>query len=278
MCRRRMCVIVVAAAATWRVAVAQTLELATYWGTGGAANRTVAVDRRGNMYMSGGTGQTDWPVTIGSAHSGGGESDVAIAKFSPDGTLLWSRLLGGPLEDYAYVSAVGPEGELYVSGRAGPGFPTTPGAFDRTFNGGIGGGPHKPTDAFVAKLSPDGRLIYATYIGGAGDENGRAIHLLPSGKLIVAGGNTTSPDLPTDRGTMAGPVLKPRRGGEKDGWVAVVSADGGSLDFCTYFGPNDDRQNRGDETIRALGVDAAGRIWIGGTTHGGAMTPTADAF
>ena len=35
---------------------------------------------------------------------------------------------------------------------------------------------------------------------------------------------------------------------------------------------------RGDETIRALGVDAAGNIWIGGTTHGRDMTPTPDAF
>jgi len=270
--------VVVTACVGARVTFAQTLEFSSYWGTGGANNRSVAVDREGNIYMSGGTSQTDWPTTVGLAHAGGGESDVTIAKFSPAGKLIWSRLLGGPLEDYAYVSAVGPKGELYVAGRAGPGFPTTPNAFDRTFNGGIGGGPHKPTDAFVVKLSPDGDLLYSTYIGGNGDDNGRAIHLLPSGKLIVAGGNTTSTDLPTDRGTIPGPVLKPRRGGNKDSWVAMLSADGTSVDFCTYFGPNDDRQRRGDETIRALGVDAAGNIWIGGTTHGGDMTPTPDAF
>jgi len=121
-------------------------------------------------------------------------------------------------------------------------------------------------------------VVYSTYIGGEGDENGRAIHLLPSGKLIVGGGNTTSSNLPTDRGTIPGPVLKPRRGGNKDSWVAMLSADGATVDFCTYFGPNDDRQRRGDETIRALGVDAAGNIWIGGTTHGSDMTPTPDAF
>ncbi|MHC4403503.1 MAG: hypothetical protein ACYTG0_27920, partial [Planctomycetota bacterium] len=124
----------------------------------------------------------------------------------------------------------------------------------------------------------DGELVYSTYIGGDGDENGRAIHLLPSGKWIVGGGNTTSSNLPTDRGTTAGPVLKPRRGGNKDSWIAVLSAHGTNVDFCTYFGLNDDRQRRGDETIRALGVDAAGNIWIGGTTHGGGMTPTPDAF
>lgn len=269
---------VAAACISCRATLAQTLEFSSYWGTGGANNRTVAVDHAGNIYISGGTSQPDWPTTFGAAHAGQGESDVTIAKFAPDGKLIWSRLLGGPSEDYAYVSAVGPKGALYVSGRAGTGFPTTPKAFDRTFNGGIGGGPHKPTDAFVAKLSPEGQLVYSTYLGGNGDENGRAIHLLPSGRLIVAGGNTTSTNLPTDRGTVPGSVLKPRRGGSKDSWVAMLSADGSSLDFCTYFGPDDDGERRGDETIRALGADRAGNIWIGGTTHGGDMTPTPNAF
>jgi hypothetical protein len=187
-------------------------------------------------------------------------------------------LIGGPSEDYAYVSAVNERGELYVAGRAGDEFPTTPGAFDRTFNGGRGGGPHEPTDAFVVKLSSEGELIYSTYIGGSGDDNGRAIHLLPSGKLIVAGGNTTSADLPTDEGTLPGPVLNPRRGGVRDSWVAVVAEDGGSLDFLTYFGSRDDSSMRGDETIRAVGVDSDGNIWIGGATQGSDLAPTPDAF
>lgn len=51
-----------------------------------------------------------------------------------------------------------------MSGRAGEDFPTTVGAFDRTFNGGTGEGPHSQIDAFVLKLSTDGKLIYSTYI------------------------------------------------------------------------------------------------------------------
>ncbi len=253
-----------------------SLGFSTYWGSAGAVNRTVAVDDAGSVYMAGGATQAEWPTTRGPAHAGG-SADVAIAKFTRDGELVWSRLLGGPSEDYAYVSAVGPNGELYIAGRAGDDFPTTPNAFDTTFSGGRGDGGHSPSDAFVAKLSADGDLIYSTYIGGSGDDNARAIHLLPSGAVIVAGGNTTSPDLPTGAGTAAGPVLKPALGGRRDSWVAIVSAGGESLEFCTYFGPNDDR-GRGDETIRALGVDAAGNIWIGGTTSGTDITPTEDAF
>ncbi len=254
-----------------------TLEFASYVGKGPANTRSVVVDKAGNVYISGGAGSTDWPTTDGSRFAGG-SSDVAVTKLSPDGRLLWSILLGGPSEDYGYVSAVSDAGELYVSGRAGAGFPTTEGAFDRTFNGGIGEGPHSPTDAFVLKLSTDGKLIYSTYIGGNGDDNGRAIHLLPDGRLIVGGGNTTSTNLPTGQGTDPGPVLKPALGGLKDSWVALVAADGKSLEFCTYFGPDDDHERHGDETIRALGLDRNGNIWIGGTTQASGMQPTPDAF
>lgn len=252
------------------------LVFSTYWGTGSAINRTVAVDTHGNIFMAGGTSEAGWPVTTGVKHNGG--TDVTVAKFSAGGKLLWSTLLGGPHEDYAYVSAVSDAGELYLSGRAGDGFPTTEGAFDRSFNGGIGRGPHEPTDAFVAKLSADGELIYSTYIGGNGDDNGRAIHLMPDGRLIVGGGNTTSTNMPTDRGTLSGPVLKARKGGLKDGWVAMLAADGGSLEFLTYFGPDDDDNPRGDETIRGLGVDNNGNIWIGGTTQGSDIPATGNAF
>ena len=95
----------------------------------------------------------------------------------------------------------------------------------------------------------------------------------------MGSGNTTSDDLPTDRGTLPGPVLKPKRGGAKDSWVAVVSEDGARLDFCTYFGPSDDRAARGDETVRALGADRDGNLWLGGTSATGTdLSPTPDAF
>jgi hypothetical protein len=258
-----------------------TLEFSSYWGDGGAVNRTVVLDKEGNIYMSGGTSSVTWPSTAGAydtSHYGPGPTgftwpDVTAAKFDPSGNVIWSTFIGGPNEEYAYVSAVNSSGELYLSGRAGDGFPTTPGAFDETFNGGIPNGQiHSPSDAFVAKLSANGdQLLYSTYIGGSGNENGRAIHLLPSGELLVGGGNTQSKDLPTTPG-----AYKPNLTGAKDNWVARVSTDGSSLGFLTYFGPGNDPG--GYETLFALGTDSSGNIWIGGTTSGDDLVATADAF
>jgi hypothetical protein len=256
------------------------LSFSTFWGTPGGGHRSVVVDAAGNVYASGGAASTSWPTTLGAYDTkfGGGKwGDIVAAKFDPTGKVIWSTYIGGSGEEIAYVSAVNGVGELYLSGRAGSGFPTTPGAFDSTFNGGIvgRGRVHGSTDAYLLKLSADGsKVLFSTYIGGSGNENGRAIHLLPSSEVVVGGGNGTSTDLPITQG-----AVRPNFQGAKDGWVAKVTADGGGLVFLTYWGGiNEPRQ--GDDTIRALGADASGNIWIGGTTRATSLgfSTTPDAF
>ncbi len=253
------------------------LVFSTYWGSGAGTLRSAVFDADGNLYVSGGTTNgTAWPKTR-PALGPLGHSDVQVAKFSPDGRNVWSIVLGGSGEDYAYVSALDRSGNLLVGGRAGPEFPVTLGAFDTTFAGGFGRGPHLPTDGFLACFSPDGELRWATYIGSSGDDVVRGIEVLPDGGIAVSGGNTDRGDLPTSAGTLGGPVLKPTLGGKKDAWIGVIEADGASARFLSYFGPSDDH-GRGDETVRTIGVDRAGRLWLAGTTEGSDLAPSPDAF
>ena len=83
-------------------------------------------------------------------------------------------------------------GSAYVTGGSSSGnFPTTPNAFDASFNGGYWDG-----DAFVTKLSASGsELAYATFLGGGSHDSGRGIAIDEADRAYVAGytGLRTSP-------------------------------------------------------------------------------------
>ena len=79
---------------------------------------------------------------------------------------MWATYLGGTHIDLPLTLTVDAQGAAIIVGWTSwvSKFPTTPGAFNRTFNGGN-------WDAFVAKLSPTGSsLVYSTFLGGAGRE------------------------------------------------------------------------------------------------------------
>lgn len=250
------------------------LAYATYWGApGGSALRSAVFDAAGNLYVAGGTEvAAQWPQTA-PATGPLGDFDVVVAKFDPAGRNLWSLAIGGTDEDYAYVSALDPEGNLLVGGRGGVGFPVTPGAFATKFAGGFPIGPHGATDGFLMSLSPDGALRWATYLGTSGDDVIRAIEVLPDGRIAVSGGAREAGDAPVTEG-----ALKPKMGGVKDAFVALFASDGSALDFLTYFGPSDDTNEKEDETLRAIALDPAGNLWLGGTTQGSDLRPSAGAF
>jgi len=75
---------------------------------------------------------------------------------------VWSTFLGGSGWDKAYSLAVDGNGAVYVTGYTrSSDFPTTPGSYDQTYNGGDG-------DAFVTKLDSSGsRLVWSTFLGGS---------------------------------------------------------------------------------------------------------------
>ena len=141
-------------------------------------SRNIAVDKQGNIYVSGGTSSPQFPTTPGvyqedyddrgsSTIGNWGPMAVFVSKFSPEGTLLWSTFIGGPSYDRAYAIEVSENGLIYIGGRAGEGYPTTPGAFQRTFaTDGGRNGLYGHQNGFVSILSADGtELLYSTYYG-----------------------------------------------------------------------------------------------------------------
>ena len=199
------------------------LSYSTYLGggTGGDYGVGIAVDGSGNAYVTGYTYSSNFP-TLNPYQTYQGGTDVFVTKLSSSGnSLIYSTYLGGGDDDIGGGIAVDGSGNAYVTGSTNsPDFFVTVGAYDSTYNGGY--------DAFVAKFSPSGTLIYSTYLGGGSDDYGNGIAVDGSGNAYVTG-TTSSSDFPT---------LNPYQTdqGSEDAFVTKLSISGNSLIYSTYLG------------------------------------------
>jgi hypothetical protein len=245
------------------------LTLTTYInGTNSGADdqaRDVAVDAMGNVFVTGGTADAAFFTTPGAYQSAFGRGlpptstgshgplDVYVMKFSPTGQLLWSTLLGGPNYDRAYAIEVDATG-VYVGGRAGEGFPTTPGAAQPQFSGDNSPlGTYGRQDGFVAKLSLDGSsLLWATYVGGGSGEFLRDIAIDGQSRvyLAVAGVRAGFPHITPSS-------YQPVHQGGTDGAVCRLAGTGSVMNWCTYIGGS--ANDGGGPSIR---IDGSGAVYF----------------
>ncbi len=169
-------------------------------GSLGDIGNGIAVDADANAYVAGFTDSSDYPTTPGAfdttipaLHIG----QVFITKLNSDGSVLvYSTYLGGSARDDCHGITVDTAGNAYVAGvTSSTNFPTTPGAFDLTFNGDL-------QDAFLSKLNASGSdLIYSTYFGGGGNDVGFAVAVDNFGRVFVTG-TTTSNNFPVTAGAF----------------------------------------------------------------------------
>src|SRR4051794_26549541 len=219
------------------------LAYASYWGGSGGEGCVPAPGAHASVYVACGTDSPDLPQ-VGTPHSRQGQEDVYVAKLDRTAThILYATYLGSPGQDEPDSEAVDPQGRVYLSGFAGDGFPTTTGAYDRTFNGG--GLPPETDcpgcsgDAFVARLSRDGsRLDYSTYIGGSGVDKTNSLALGHDGSVMITG-FTGSADFPSTQTA----VQRTFGGGTGnfedvpvDAFATKLNPRGTRLDYSTYLG------------------------------------------
>ncbi len=178
---------------------------------------------------------------------------------------VYSTFLGGSFGDVGNSIAVDQGGAVYVTGMTdSTNFPTTPGAFDESYNWGTFG-----TDCYVAKLNSDGgSLLYSTYLGGGGTvyEECFAIGVDGNGSAFVTG-RTLSESFPTTLGAFDTAY---HNGG--DAFVTKLSADGSQLLYSTYLGGSL------NDTGWGLAVDGAGSAYVSGSTASGDFPTTAGAW
>lgn len=180
------------------------------WGHG------IAVDGAGNAYVTGQTTSTTFPgVTAGSIQPvNGGGTDAFVTKINATGTaIVYSTFLGGSGDDAANGIAVDGAGNAYVTGSTGSTTFTgvTAGSIQPAFGGG-------DDDAFVTMINAAGTaIVYSTFLGGAGTDNGLGIAVDGIGNAYVAG-STGSATFPGVNGSS----IQPTYGGLVDAFVTKI--------------------------------------------------------
>ena len=133
--------------------------------------RGLAVNAAGEVVVGGEAYAADFPTTAGAFDRvrDGDASDGFLTRLDATGVMTSSTFLGGVFPDYVAAVGFAPDGSIVAGGyTTSPDFPTTAGAFDRTYNApnaASDGGAHG--DMFIARLSPNlSALTYGTFIGG----------------------------------------------------------------------------------------------------------------
>jgi len=246
------------------------LDYSTFLGGGSSeAGYGIAMDSSGSAYVTGVTSSSDFPTTPGAFDTSfnGGNSDAFVAKLNSSGALDYSTFLGGGIgnRDSAYGIAVDNLGSAYVTGATdSPDFPTTPGAFDTSFNSVVN------TDVFVNKLNPSGSvLVYSTFLGGSnGSFNigyGIAVDTLGSAYVI---GATDASDFPSTAGAFD-PTFN---GGASDAFVTKLNPTGSALAYSTSVGGVNNEEGHG------IAVDASGSAYVTGYTASPDFPTTSGSF
>ncbi|BCB90514.1 DUF7948 domain-containing protein [Phytohabitans suffuscus] len=224
----------------------------------------IAVDAAGNAVVAGSTRSAGFPTTPGSlqpVHSGGDFIDLFegfVTKLNATGSaLVYSTFLGGPKQDSVSDVALDALGNAYLlGGTQSPGFPTTPGTFDTTFDG--------TSQSFAAKLDPSGSaLVYSTFLGGAGAGAGA---VTADGSLWLAGGSLAADAFVTPD------ALDPTFNGGSDAYVAKLNPTATALEYATFLG------GTSNDGALDVALDPTGAVYLSGRTTSADFPTTSGAF
>lgn len=227
----------------------------------------IAVDGSGVATVTGHTHSSDFPTTAG-AHSRqrNGHGDAFVSRFDPRGALLFSTFFGGAAaEEWGRAVAVDAAGNTVIAGpTTAPDLPTTPGAFDRSFDGGTG--TYWADDSFVASFDVRGALRFSSYLGSPGDDVVHGVVLDPTGAITVVG-ETNSALFPTTQG-----AFDTTHNGGFDAFVLRLDPTASRLLWSTFLG------SRGEDRGNGIASTGDGGVLVTGFAGSGDFPVTDGAL
>jgi len=246
---------------------------ATFYG-GANSNeegRCITSDPNGNIYVSGFTNSSNFPVLANSAPgsynqaTSGGFKDAFILKFSNTGIRQWATYFGGAADDDAYGLTLDISGNITITGSTKslnlPIANPAGGAYYQNTKSGAA----TTTDAFFSKFNNTGILVWSTYYGGSQNDVGHSIKADKQGN-IFSGGITFSSNFPvTNPGGGAYYQGISGSPGLIDSYIVKFSSTGVAR-WSTYFGGNNDDQYVTYESKTNVVVDDCDNAYLGFST------------
>ena len=252
------------------------LIYSTYLGGSGTdAARGIAVSPSApfQAYVTGRTNSLDFPTTSGvwditcgtdglcNPSFGIGVNDAFVTRLSENGaTLSFSTFLGGSSLDEAHGIALDAALNVYVTGTtSSSNFPT---AGSPLFSSSRGS-----SDVFVTKLNTNGTaLLYSSFVGGSGQDEGYGIALDTSGNIYLTG-TTASTNFP-----IKNAYQPDYGGGTRDAFVTKLTAPAYSIEYSTFLGGDGDEStvfspSNFDYGFSGIAVDTSQRAYVIGYTN-----------
>lgn len=236
-----------------------SLLYSTYLGGSGADEAlAIALDGSGNPYIAGYTFSSNFPTQSALQSSLSGSSDAFVSEIDPGtSSLVFSTYLGGSGTESAQSITIDSVGSIYLTGNTtSSSFPVTTGPFQPTYAG--------QGDAFATKLAPGGtQMVYSTYLGGSGLDQGNSIAIDPSGEAFITG-LTQSSDFPLADALQR--ILGISGAGScgsspcADAFVTKLGPSG-NLVFSTFMGGS------ATELGQAIAADTSGAAYLAGSTN-----------
>ncbi|MCF0207571.1 MAG: hypothetical protein HUK15_09100, partial [Bacteroidales bacterium] len=222
-----------------------------YYNYGDGARGEVVVSSNSYIYVGTNTFSNDFPqgINTGFQPTSGGGQDGVVFSLSPDlSQLVWSSYLGGSNDDAIFSISLDSNDAVFVTGgTTSANFPTTSNAYDQTYNGGS-------TDAFVAKINPNGTFLNtSTLFGSPAYDNAYFVRTDKANNVYICGqtkcGGTSLVQNATYHVANSGQ------------FIAKFDNNIENLLWSTQFGTNTGKPNI---SITAFDVDICNRIYLAG--------------
>jgi uncharacterized protein (TIGR03437 family) len=207
----------------------------------------IALDPQGNALLTGITTSNDFPVKQAVQSSYGQGADCYASKIAPNGDLLWSTYLGGSGADWCYQIATDAKGNAYIGGASSSlDFPLK-NAIQTAItprNGWL--------TPLLIKLSPDGSIAAATFLGGPVAGIAYGIALDQAGNVYLAG--------EADSALTTKNAFQVHSGSSSNGFILEIDSALKDVLFATYLGGS------GSDWVNGIAADQFGGIYVTGVT------------